>query len=434
MRTHVETVPGMEFMEECGGIDCYRLVSNGLQVLLLPRRMAPVATCMITYRVGSRHERTGETGATHFLEHMMFKGTEKYNRDRGTSVFNLLQSVGAQVNATTWMDRTNYYALLPREHVSTVIEVEADRMRGLLLREEDVASEKTVILNEFDRGENEPFRKLYQAVWAAAFEAHTYHHATIGWRRDIEQVTAARLRSFYDRYYWPENAVLSMIGDFDETNVLADICRSFGSIGRGAEPLPDVHAVEPEQRGPRRVVVRMQGDVPILLMGWKAFPARDERSVALELAAQILSGGRTTRLYRGLVKKGLATAQQAIFTPLHDPGLFMIYASPGAGTPVEDVERAVDEELERLVTDGPGAEEMTRALTGLEAAFAYSTDGSYSTAAALNEAIASGDWRRFATWLDVARSCTAEQIRLALADVIHLDRQTVGVFEPTGPS
>ncbi len=431
MQTRTTVVDGVEFVETCGGIDCYRLVSNGLRVLLLPRRLAPVATFMITYTVGSRHERTGETGATHFLEHMMFKGTARYNRERGTSVFNLLQSVGAQVNATTWMDRTNYYAMLPSEHLKTVVDVEADRMRGLLLRDEDVDSEKTVILNEFDRGENEPFRKLYQAVWSAAFEAHTYHHPTIGWRRDIEEVTAAKLRSFYDRYYWPENATLSVIGDFDEADVLRWILRSFGPIGRGAERLPDVGSVEPRQRGERRVAVRMQGDVPLLLMGWKAFPAREPRSVALELAGQVLSGGRTTRLYKRLVATGLATAQQVLYTPLHDPGLFMVYASPGAGVDLVDVEKAVDAEMERLAGEGPTEEEMKRALSGLEAAFAYSTDGSFSTAAALNEAIASGDWKRFASYLDAARACTSQDVQDAIGAIYSRDQRTVGVFEPT---
>ncbi len=421
-----------EFVESCGGIDCYRLTSNGLQVLLQPRRLAPVVTCMMTYKVGSRHERTGETGATHFLEHMMFKGTSKYNKDRGTSVFSLLQSVGAQVNATTWMDRTNYYAMLPSEHLDTALEVEADRMRGLLLREEDVASEKTVILNEFDRGENEPFRKLYQAVWAAAFEAHTYHHPTIGWRHDIERVTAAGLRSFYDRYYWPENATLSVIGDFDEAAVLRSIHGAFGSIGRGEDRLPTASPVEPVQRGERRVTVRMQGDVPLLLVAWKAFPASDTRSVALELAGQVLAGGRTTRLYRRLVTSGLATAQQVLYTPLHDTGLFMVYASPAEGVSIADIETAVEEEVARLAAEGPTREEMKRALTGLEAAFAYSTDGSFTTAAALNEAIASGDWKRFASYLDTAEACMPQDIQQAVSAIHVLDGRTTGIFEPAG--
>lgn len=431
MQTHAAAPEGVEFMEACGGIQNYRLVSNGLQVLLLPRRVAPVATCMITYRVGSRHERTGETGATHFLEHMMFKGTAKHNKTRGTSVFNLLQSVGAQVNATTWMDRTNYYAMLPSEHLETVVDVEADRMRGLLLRAEDVASEKTVILNEFDRGENEPFRKLYQAVWSAAFEAHTYHHPTIGWRRDIEQVTAAKLRSFYDRYYWPENATLSVIGDFDEQEVLGWIVRHFGPIGQAADALPDVGRMEPVQRGERRVTVRMQGDVPLLLMGWKAFSAREPASIALEIAGQVLSAGRTARLHKRLVTGKMATAQQVLYTPLHDPGLFMVYAAPAAGAALHDIENAVEEEMERLAEEGPSEEEMKRAVAGLEAAFAYSTDGSFQTAAALNEAIASGDWKRFASYMDAARACTAGDVQRATGAILSRDQRTVGAFEPS---
>ena len=170
------------YVESSGGIEAYRMKSNDLQVLLLPEAAAPVVTFMITYRVGSRNESTGLTGATHFLEHLMFKGTERFNKEKGATIFNVLQRVGAQVNATTWLDRTNYYELLPKEHLALAIEIEADRMRGARISEEDIESERTVILNEFDRGENEPIRKLYHAVWSAAFVAHPYHHPTIGWR------------------------------------------------------------------------------------------------------------------------------------------------------------------------------------------------------------------------------------------------------------
>ena len=161
-----------DFVETSGGIEEYRLKSNDLQVLLYPEASAPAVTLMVTYRVGSGDEATGLTGATHFLEHLMFKGTERFNKQQGTSVFNLLQRVGAQVNASTWIDRTNYYELMPKEHLPLAVEIEADRMRGALITPDDLEAERTVILNELDRGQNEPLRNLYKAVWSQAYIAH----------------------------------------------------------------------------------------------------------------------------------------------------------------------------------------------------------------------------------------------------------------------
>ena len=222
----------ISFVQESGGVREYKLESNGLQVLVMPDMSAPVVACMITYKVGSRNETSGLTGATHFLEHLMFKGSEKYNKSKGTSVFNVLQDVGARMNATTWMDRTNYYELLPAEHLDLALDIESDRMRNALLLAEDVESERTVILNEFDRGENEPTRKLYHEVWSSAFSAHPYHHPTIGWRSDIESVTASDLRGFYNRFYWPANATLSIVGSIDVDDTLDNVIARFGKLIR----------------------------------------------------------------------------------------------------------------------------------------------------------------------------------------------------------
>ena len=226
-----------DYVQTSDGIEEYRLTANGLQVLLLPVAAAPVATFMVTYRVGSRNERAGLTGATHLLEHLMFKGTERFHKDRGTSIFPVLQRVGAQINATTWYDRTNYYELLPKEHLALAVEIEADRMRNARVSADDLASERTVVLNELDRGENESTRKLLHALYATAFFAHPYGHPTIGWRSDVERVTADGLRHFYDTYYWPDNATASVIGDFDRAEALDLIEQHFGAIPSAPDPL-----------------------------------------------------------------------------------------------------------------------------------------------------------------------------------------------------
>jgi len=209
------TVEGFTYVKTVGGIDEYTLNSNGLQVLLMPDRSAPVVTYMVTYRVGSRNEVTGTTGATHLLEHLMFKGSTNFNDPKGNSVKQYLETVGGNYNASTYLDRTNYYAEVGTEYLEGYIAIEADRMRNLWLREDDRRPEMTVVRNEFEQGENDPVQSLDKEITAAAFQAHPYHHSTIGWRSDIEGVPIEKLRAFYDTFYWPDNATATVIGDFD---------------------------------------------------------------------------------------------------------------------------------------------------------------------------------------------------------------------------
>ena len=180
LRATPVAVDGFTYVKSRGGIDEYTLEANGLQVLLIPETSAPVITFMVTYRVGSRNEVTGTTGATHLLEHLMFKGSVNYNRDKGNSVDQLLARTGAQFNATTYLDRTNYYENLGSDQLAMVVGMEADRMRNLLLRESDRRPEMTVVRNEFERGENSPIQSLIKEIFAAAYVAHPYHHSTIG--------------------------------------------------------------------------------------------------------------------------------------------------------------------------------------------------------------------------------------------------------------
>ena len=202
-----------KFIKTSEGIDEFILSKNGLTVLLLEDHAAPVATVMVTYHVGSRNEAIGYTGSTHLLEHLMFKGSKNYNKEKGTAIWTELQSIGAQINATTLNDRTNYFEVVPSEHLEKAIAIEADRMRNAFLRDKDRQPEMTVVRNEFERGENSPFDVLDKNIWATAYQAHPYHHSTIGWRSDIENISTARLKEFYNTYYWPNNATVTIIGD-----------------------------------------------------------------------------------------------------------------------------------------------------------------------------------------------------------------------------
>jgi zinc protease len=259
-------------IKELGGIEEYLLESNGLNVLLLEDHSAPVLTFMVTYKVGSRNEVIGTTGATHILEHLMFKGTPTFNKRKGTQIAATLQNMGALMNATTWLDRTNYYENIPSDKLELAVHIESDRMRNSLLREEDRNSEMTVVRNEFEQGENNPIELLDKELWANSYLAHPYHHSTIGWRSDIENVPIEKLREFYNTFYWPNNATVTVIGDFEKSNTLVLIKKYFGAISSSPHEIPKVYTEEPEQYGPRRVIVRKAGQLGVVGIAYKSPP------------------------------------------------------------------------------------------------------------------------------------------------------------------
>ena len=220
---------GVEFVAEDEGVREFAL-ANGMKLLLVENRVAPVATLLVLYRVGSRNEAVGHTGATHLLEHMLFKGTPTFNKERRTQVAATLQKVGADFNATTWYDRTNYFETVPSDALELAIRLEADRMRNSFIADEDRRSEMTVVRNELERGQNEPMMVLDEAVYATAFREHPYHHPTIGWRADVENVPTARLKEFYDTFYHPNNATVIVVGDFEEQRALELIQTYLGAV------------------------------------------------------------------------------------------------------------------------------------------------------------------------------------------------------------
>ncbi|MEO7798077.1 MAG: pitrilysin family protein, partial [Opitutaceae bacterium] len=325
-------VPGFAFVKTVGPISEYTLEKSGLQVLLLEEHSSPTLTFMVTYRVGSRNEVTGTTGATHLLEHLMFKGTPKFNREKGTSVDQLLERVGGIYNATTWLDRTNYYANIGSENLDSYMAVEADRMRNLWLREEDRKPEMTVVRNEFEIGENNPTQALEKEIYASAFLAHPYHHSTIGWRSDIEKVPIEKLKEFYNTFYWPDNATVSVIGDFDPAKALELIQKNYGSIPKAPKPIPIVYTEEPEQTGPRRVTVKRAGELGVLALAHKIPAAVDKDQAALRVLDVILTVGKNSRGYRALTDKNLTTDVSGDVGFFHDPSLYILYASLAPGS------------------------------------------------------------------------------------------------------
>ena len=417
-------------IKKSGGITEYQHKKNGLTVLFLENHNAPVITFMVTYRVGSRNEAIGHTGSTHLLEHLMFKGSEQFNKEEGTAIWNVLQDVGAMINATTWFDRTNYFELLPKEHLPQAVKIEADRMRSAFIRDDDRKSEMTVVRNEFERGENDPWEALDKNIWATAYQAHPYHHSTIGWRSDIENVPTERLKEFYDTFYWPNNATVTVIGDFDKAKTLVLLDQKFGSISRSPHTIPEMYTTEPIQEGPRRITVKRAGEMPIIGIAHKIPEGTNKDIYALQILGRILGYGKTSRFYKRFIDTGLAADVNVWSYPLHDNGLFITYLFIAGDDSCEDVEKEILDEYAKIISDGVDVEELQRAKSQINAQTAFTRDGTYSVASNLNEAIALGDWTYYTTFLKKVKNVSIDDIRRVANTYLKEDQSTTGFFIP----
>jgi zinc protease len=425
---------GFSHIKSISGIDEYRLDSNGLAVLLVPDHSAPVVTFQVTYQVGSRNEVTGVTGATHILEHMMFKGSESFNDPKGNSVKQFLERVGGQFNASTSFDRTNYFATIGRDSLEGYIAIEADRMRHLWLREADRQSEMTVVRNEYERGKNDPDSVLLEEVMAAAYQALPYHHPTIGWKSDIEQVPTAKLREFYDAFYWPNNATVTVIGDLEPAATLSLIKKYYGVYTHSPAPIPAMYTEEPAQTGERRVVVKRPGELGTVIIAHKVPNGRDADQPALEMLDAILSSGKNARLYRALVDQGMALNAGA-GTDLHrDLSLHTVYAILAPGATHTEVEKALRAEIAKIAAAGVTDAEVSRVKQQFIAAEAYKRDGTAAIAGEMNEWIAVGDWTLYATFPQKVQLVTPADVQRVAREYLKEDQSTTGWFIPVLPA
>jgi zinc protease len=407
-------------------------LANGLRVLIAENHSAPVATLLVVYRVGSRNEGVGYTGSTHFLEHMLFKGTEKHNAESGNGMDDLLTQIGAHWNATTWFDRTSYYEVVPNDFLELCIELEADRMRNLRLRQEDRDSEMSVVRNELERGENHPEEALEKELYAIAFREHPYHHPTIGWRSDVEGVPMDRLREFYDTFYWPENATVIALGDFTTESALSMIDHHFGAIPGAPHPIPTVYTTEPEQEGERRFEVNRAGDLPRVWAGYHVPEAAHEDTHALAAMRQLLGSSyeRSTRLYKRLIDTSLAGEVFARHDDLRDPGLFIIGATLNPDVDMLEVEKALYEEIEKLAKEPVGEDELKRIKSSnLKGTILSKADPS-SLAFMLGEAESKADWRWLMEYDDKFEAVTKEDIMRVAGKYFGKRNRTVGYFIP----
>lgn len=419
-----------KLIEEYQGITEYRLESNGMQVLLVPRRAAPVVAFMVVYLVGSRNEAVGHTGSTHLLEHMLFKGTPTFNKRQGTQIAAVLQRQGALFNADTWNDRTRYYEMLPSDQLELAIHLEADRMRNSFIADEDRQSEMVVVRNELERGENDPGRILDERVWAAAFREHPYHHPTIGWRSDVEGVPTSRLKEFYDTYYHPNNATAIVVGDFDDETALALIAKYFGPIPPSPQPIPPMYTVEPPQEGEHRFVLRRAGQLGLVEMAWHIPEAKHPDLPALTVLDHLLAAGVSSRLYQALVERQLAVSVSAQTFQFRDPGLFTIDVMLPPGGSHEDAEAAVYEQLERLREELVSEAELRKAKNMIVTQLIYLRDSPFGVINALGEVVAITDWKYYVDLPALVEAVTAEDIKRVVNLYFYADNRTVGYFIP----
>ena len=296
-------------------------LDNGLKVLTVENPVSPTASLQIWYRVGSRNERTGITGASHIFEHMMFKGTERYPK----GVFDrIIQENGMTNNAFTSYDYTAYFENMAKDRLEVAFELEADRMQGLLLQPEEFESEISVIREERRQTrEDPPFGLITEAVDAAVFQAHPYHWPVIGWMTDLETITREDLIAYYKVYYRPNNATLVVVGDVSHGAVLELAKKHFGGIARGPE-VPAVRVVEPEQLGERSVSVHKEVQLPGVVIAYRAPEAAHADAAAMNIAEYILFRGRSSRLYQRLIyQEPLAVDLSGGFYLRKDPSTFV---------------------------------------------------------------------------------------------------------------
>jgi zinc protease len=423
-------VAGFTFVKSVGGIQEYTLDTNGLQVLIKPDHSAPVASFNVTYHVGSRNEVTGTTGSTHLLEHLMFKGSTHFNDPAGNSVKQYLDSRGASFNATTSYDRTHYFATLGSRDFEGYVAIEADRMRNLWLHDADKQAEMTVVRNEFERGKNDPNDVLQEEVRAAAFIAYPYHHPVIGWKSDIEKVSVEQLRSFYDTFYWPNNATVSIVGDVEPAAALALVMKYYGTIPRSPHPIPEVVTEEPEQTGARRVTVNKPGQLGTVEIAYKVPGALHADLPALEVLVEVLSSGKNSRLYRTLVDENLALQADAGVENLRAAGLFEVTATLAPGATHGKVEQILLAQIEMVKADGVTADEVNQVIHQYRAAQAYGRDGTAEVIVDLNEWISAGDWTQYIRQPDAIARVTPVDVQRVARAYLAVNQSTTGWYVP----
>lgn len=425
--TFAADVPAPKKLGSVEGFTEYQF-ANGLRLVTFVEPSKPKLTVNMTILVGSRHEGYGEAGMAHLLEHMLFKPTAKHPQpDRD------LQERGADYNGTTWVDRTNYYETLPAsdDNLEFAIAWEADRLVNCPIKAEDLASEMTVVRNEFEMGENSPKNVLEQRMFATAFEWHNYGKSTIGNRADIERVPADSLRVFYKKYYRPDNVVLFVSGRIDEQKAVALTQKYFGPIPRPTEPIRSTYTEEPAQDGERQVTLRRVGKVPVASVLYHVPAASDPDFAAVAVLEAILSADKTGRLYKALVERQRASKVEGVAYAWHDPSGMIFNAEVADGNEPSAVVEGMLDTIETVVEKGVTEEEVTRAKRTLLKLWDQQSTDTPKFTVGLTEWAGAGDWRLAFLFRDRLNKVSLADVNRVARKYLRTSNRTVGVYIPT---
>ncbi|MBI5851203.1 MAG: insulinase family protein [Planctomycetes bacterium] len=367
------------------------VLDNGMKAVLVERRGLPVVATALFYRVGSRDERTGESGLAHFLEHMMFKGTDRYRKGE---IDLITSKLGGSNNAFTDQDCTAYHFSLAADRWETALEIEANRMTACALDPAEFDAEKQVVLEELAMGQDDPWNQLWQSTEALTFQVHPYHRPVIGWREDLERVSRDAMHAFYRRHYGPNRAFLAVVGDIDAKAAEKRLRALFSGIAPVEERALVV--AEPELRAERRGVVRAPGTLSRVALAARTCRVGEKDDWSLDILAHVLALARSSRLHRRLVlDEELATQVSAQNETRLDPGLFWVVAELRPGVRPERVEAVIRDEVQRIAEEGVTQAELKRARIHIRSSFLFEDETVLETALKLGryETLSTAGWR-----------------------------------------
>ncbi|HUF24797.1 MAG TPA: pitrilysin family protein [Vicinamibacterales bacterium] len=420
-------------------------LDNGLTVILQPSHASSLISLWAWYRIGSGDEPPGQTGISHWVEHMNFKGTARLSREAMTGV---VERHGGLWNGYTWIDQTTYVSTAHRDALDDLLLLESERMSACLYDEAECESERTVIISELQGAENDPDQLLETEVTAAALSVHPYRHPTIGWRRDLETMTRDDLLRHYERYHAPDNAAVVIAGDIDSGDALARVERAFGAIAPSGVTAP-ARPAEPPQGGERRVVVERPGGVGYVKLAHRAPAfAHDDFAPMLVLDAilngarglnlwcsfRALTAQRRSRMYRALVERGLASAVQGALMPTRDAFLHYLSITAAEGVPLEAVEQAASDAIGGLITGGASDEDVSRARRQLHARMVFEGDSVTNIAHQAGYFQTIGALAAYDALPARLAAVTPDDVKRVAAAYLRPASRTVGFFRPGASS